>query len=202
MDLLIANHDRVYAQIGLITVDQTVTDVFEPRAAKPQDRLAQAKILVDAGIYTAARIDPIIPGVTDTPERLKALFAGLASAGIKKVAASYLFTRPSISRELESVVGTNENVRTMFREFESGTKELELHCKSKVCFFEKTNLASSKNCKDDVPNRRASRPRIRAHQRDRRRVRDNGIRVQVQEHRYRRRLHLQHRRTSHSQTRS
>jgi DNA repair photolyase len=48
------------------------------------------------GIATAARLDPILPAITDAPEALDRLFAALAQVGVTRAAAGALFLRPSI----------------------------------------------------------------------------------------------------------
>lgn len=98
---LFADHaGHVHAQIGVITVDENVARTFEPNAARPSRRLAQIETLVRAGVPTEARIDPILPAITDTPKDIDALFSALARAGIKRAIVSALFLRPAIIQSL------------------------------------------------------------------------------------------------------
>lgn len=100
-DLLCQYASRVRAQIGITTLDPNIAVCFEPYAAHPEIRIAQIGRLIAAGIETHARLDPIIPGVTDDEVTLEALFAKLARYGVKGAAASMLFLRPAIMQILQ-----------------------------------------------------------------------------------------------------
>jgi DNA repair photolyase len=96
LELLIDHADLVRAQIGLITLDEGIARVCEPHAASPRTRLWQLHSLVAGGVAAAARLDPIMPTLTDRPETLDRLFAALAQVGVKRAAAGVLFLRPGI----------------------------------------------------------------------------------------------------------
>jgi DNA repair photolyase len=98
--LLAKTPERVFVQVGLITVDPAIAKLVEPGAPAPAQRLDQMKRLIAAGIRTGARIDPILPGLTDSREALTDLFAALHDVGIPYAAVSYLFLRPGIRRSM------------------------------------------------------------------------------------------------------
>lgn len=95
--ILVERPKQVFAQIGLITYNDDIRQLFEPGAASVSDRLNQMKRLVDAGITTTARMDPIIPEVTDATEDFENITLQFAQCGIKQVSASILFLRPGIA---------------------------------------------------------------------------------------------------------
>jgi DNA repair photolyase len=96
---LLATHaPLVQGRIGLITLGPAVASAFEPGAATPEARLAQAAHLIGAGVPVEARLDPILPGVTDGEECLEPLCAALAATGVRMIAASVLFLRPAVIR--------------------------------------------------------------------------------------------------------
>jgi len=97
LELLIDHWDLVQAQIGLITLDEEIVRIFEPHAASPRTRLRQLHSLITGGVAAAARLDPILPTLTDDPEALDRHFAALAQAGVKRAAVGVLFLRPGIS---------------------------------------------------------------------------------------------------------
>jgi DNA repair photolyase len=98
---LLAAHPRlVQGRIGLVTLDAAVAAAFEPYAATPEDRLAEASELICARVPVEARLDPILPGVTDGPECLEPLCASLAHVGVRKVSASVLLLRPAVTASL------------------------------------------------------------------------------------------------------
>jgi len=97
LELLVDHADLVQAQIGLITLDEEIARVFEPHAASPRTRLWQLHSLLAGGVAAAARLDPILPALTDDAEALDRQFAALAQVGVKRAAAGALFLRPGIS---------------------------------------------------------------------------------------------------------
>jgi DNA repair photolyase len=99
-ELLCRYPSRVRAQIGITTLDAEIAASMEPGAAAPTVRLAQLARLVAAGIETHARVDPILPGMTDDSATLEALFSELARCGVRQSAVSMLFLRPTIVQNL------------------------------------------------------------------------------------------------------
>ena len=90
LELLIDHAGLVQAQIGLITLDEEVARVFEPHAASPRTRLWQLHSLLAGGVAAAARLDPILPTLTDDAEALDSQFAALAQVGVRRVAAGVI----------------------------------------------------------------------------------------------------------------
>ncbi len=95
---------RMHAQIGISTLRREFWQRFEPRTASPWQRQRTAARLVEIGVETRARLDPLIPDITDGPEDLRKLFAALREAGVRRAAASYLFTRPAFKRRVEDAI--------------------------------------------------------------------------------------------------
>ncbi len=106
--LLIDHAELVRAQIGLITLDEEISRAFEPHAASPRTRLAQMQALIAGGVPIEARLDPVLPTLTDKPVELEQHFAALAQAGVKRAAAGVLFLRPAIRRSLEKNIADRE----------------------------------------------------------------------------------------------
>ncbi len=90
----------VSAAIGLVSISEDYKDTFEPGAASMQNRLSSIGKLKSAGIEVQARIDPIIPFVTDDKKSIEKLMAALAEKGINIVSLSYLHLRPKILEQL------------------------------------------------------------------------------------------------------
>jgi len=95
-NLLAAHAQLVQGRIGLITLDPGTAAAFEPGAAIPEVRLAQAAELIGAHIPIEARLDPILPSVTDGADCLEPLCEALARSGVRKIATSVLFLRPAV----------------------------------------------------------------------------------------------------------
>lgn len=124
--LLAAHAPLVQGRIGLITLDPAVASAFEPRTATPVVRLAQTAELIGAGILLDARLDPILPGVTDGPDCLEPLCAALAGIGVRTLAASVLFLRPAVIGSLRRHVGDKPMLDRLLNSF-AGSEPMAIH---------------------------------------------------------------------------
>lgn len=117
LEIARAHRGLVFARIGLVCLDPAYQERFEPFAATPTQRLANIEGLVEAGAIPEARIDPVIPFVTDTKASFEALFAELSVRGVKQAMISYLHLRPAVEaqvkRELDGF--SSELIGGMFR---------------------------------------------------------------------------------------
>jgi DNA repair photolyase len=120
LQLLIEHRDSVRAQIGLITLDEGISRVFEPHAASPQRRLRQLEALIAGGVQAEARLDPILPGVTDSAESVDEHLASLARVGVRRIAAGVLFLRPGILYWLKSAVADRQTLGRLLHVYQGG----------------------------------------------------------------------------------
>jgi DNA repair photolyase len=81
----------------ITTDDDEIAKLIEPGAPPSSDRLKAVEALIEKGIPTSIRIDPIIPSVNDEPE---SLIGELASIGVQHVTSSTLKIRPAIWKRL------------------------------------------------------------------------------------------------------
>ncbi|MGD0655312.1 MAG: radical SAM protein [Thermoguttaceae bacterium] len=125
-NLLAAHAPLVQGRVGLITLDPEIAAAFEPRAAMPEVRLAQAAELIGAGIPVEARLDPILPGVTDGTDCFKPLCAALACIGVRRIAASVLFLRPAVIGSLRRHIEDKLMLNRMLDYF-AGSERLAIH---------------------------------------------------------------------------
>jgi DNA repair photolyase len=124
--LFAAHAPLVQGRIGLITLDPGTAAAFEPFAAPPEVRLAQAAELIRASVSVEARLDPILPGVTDGADCLEPLCAALAGVGVRKIAASVLFLRPAVTGSLRRCVTDKPMLNTILGCFAGGDR-LAIH---------------------------------------------------------------------------
>ncbi len=120
MELLRDHASNVHAGIGLTTLDERVWRVFEPHAAPPELRVAQIAALLEAGIDTQVRLDPILPGVTDDEDTLDNVLGLLARLGVRDVAMSTAFLRPPIVRTLRRHGRDKAWLEALLRHYEGG----------------------------------------------------------------------------------
>jgi DNA repair photolyase len=104
---------RVLAQVGITTLDEGLWQAFEPCTAAPAARLRNIEGLLRIGVATKARLDPLIPDLTDTDGNLSMLLAELARRGVRNIAASYLFLRPAFAPRM------SEQLRQLSRSADS-----------------------------------------------------------------------------------
>ena len=126
MKLLLGHADKVRAQIGIITLNEGIRRMFEPNTASLRMRLEQMARLTAGGIATEARLDPILPGLTDTPDALRPLFSALAKVGVERVAASTLFLRSEILVSLKRNIHSNVVLQELLS-FYRDAKRLAIH---------------------------------------------------------------------------
>ncbi len=92
--------DKVFAQIGVVSLSERYWKEYEAGTPPPESRLENIRYLKEIGIDPEIRIDPIIPFVTDTEPEMIALFQRLRGLGVRRVTLSYLHLRPAIQRQL------------------------------------------------------------------------------------------------------
>jgi len=118
VSLLLSHADKVRAQVGVITLDKDIKRMFEPNTASPGVRIEQIATLVAGGIATEARLDPVLPGLTDSKDALRQLFSALAKVGVKRAAISALFLRHSVVESLKRNIRDREVLHRLLSFYE------------------------------------------------------------------------------------
>ena len=119
LNFLLSYANKVRAQVGIITHDDNIRRMFEPNAASTDLRLAQMAKMAAGGIAVEARLAPILPGITDTPESIESLCAAISNVGVKHAAISVLFLRPAIAASLKKRIldkATLEGLLSLYTE--------------------------------------------------------------------------------------
>lgn len=93
-----------HIQIGITTLERDIQKKIEPYAATPRERIRNMEQLCAIGIVPEVKLDPLIPGVTDTAENLTALFKVLQRLGVNSTGINYLFLRPQIKKNLHKAL--------------------------------------------------------------------------------------------------
>ncbi len=96
------NH-KVRVRIGIVSLSKGYLSLFEPFAAPQEERLKNILALKKAGVDVSARLDPIIPFVTDSALALEELISVLALAGVNDIAISSLIMRPFLYQQLKGI---------------------------------------------------------------------------------------------------
>jgi DNA repair photolyase len=97
VDLLkrISERSSLTVNVTITTVRARLARMLEPRAPRPDLRLAAVRRLRDAGISAGVFAMPILPGLTDREEDLDALAKAAKDAGAQWFGANVLFLMPS-----------------------------------------------------------------------------------------------------------
>ncbi len=104
LDIARAHPGLVFVRIGVVSLDPAYQARFEPFAATPTERLANMEHLALVGIIPEARIDPVIPFVTDAKASFETLFRELAAREVRRAMISYLHLRPAIESRLKKEI--------------------------------------------------------------------------------------------------
>jgi DNA repair photolyase len=90
----IAEHNRIFVNMTVTTVDSDLARKLEPRAPRPDLRLEAVRQLNLAGVDAGVICAPVLPEITDRPRDLEALVAAASAAGAKYIFANPLFLKP------------------------------------------------------------------------------------------------------------
>jgi DNA repair photolyase len=102
-----AQRAQVVVNMSVPTLDEGLWRQTEPGTAPPKQRLRALRMLVDAGIRAGVGLAPLLPGLSDGPERLAEVVRAARDAGATHVWARVLYlppgTREHFLRELARV---------------------------------------------------------------------------------------------------
>jgi DNA repair photolyase len=85
---------KVGVTFSIPTIDPEVWRRTEPGTAPPRQRLRAVRALVDAGIDASVGMAPILPGLSDDPERMADVVRAARDAGATSVWTNVLYLRP------------------------------------------------------------------------------------------------------------
>jgi DNA repair photolyase len=94
----IARENGLQINMTITTLRAELARLLEPRAPRPDLRLAAVSAIARAGIPVAVFAMPVLPGITDGPADLEAVARAAAEAGATHFAASALFLMPSAQK--------------------------------------------------------------------------------------------------------
>ena len=96
VDLLkeIAKQNRVTVHLTVTTMNVKLARVLEPRAPRPDLRMATLRQMRDAGLRAGVLCSPLMPGITDSGSSIRAVARAAAEARACFFAAGALFLKP------------------------------------------------------------------------------------------------------------
>ena len=101
LDILkvIARKSALSVNITVTTLKPRLARLLEPRAPRPDLRLAAVKELRDVGIHVGVSASPLVPGITDGEGELESVAAAAKEAGAEWFFSGVLFLMPSSARQ-------------------------------------------------------------------------------------------------------
>jgi len=90
----IAQHNRLFVNLTITTLNVELARILEPRAPRPDLRLQALRHLIGAGVNAGVICAPVLPDITDAPRDLEAVVRATAAAGGKYIFANALFLKP------------------------------------------------------------------------------------------------------------
>src|SRR5271163_674083 len=96
IDLLraVAQNNALSIHITITTLNIELARILEPRAPRPDLRMAAVRELTQAGLTVGVSCSPVLPGITDSPADLEAVVRAAAAAGARHIFAGPLFLTP------------------------------------------------------------------------------------------------------------
>ncbi len=122
----------VQAHIGITTLSRELQKLIEPHAATPNARLNNINFLTEIGILPEIKLDPLIPGLTDSVDNLDPLLKTLGGSGIKNVGLNYLFLRPIIHKNIRNALNHTKALEKVSQAFYDNIDLKLLNSKSRV----------------------------------------------------------------------
>ena len=95
----IAERSNLGIDITITTLRAGLTRLLEPRAPRPDLRLAAVKQLREAGLAVGVSASPLIPGITDRDGDLEAVAEAAKEAGAQWFFSGVLFLMPSSAKQ-------------------------------------------------------------------------------------------------------
>ena len=89
----------VSAAFSIGTLDEAVWRSTEPGTPSPRARIEAVRALNEAGIPTGVLMAPVLPGISDAPEQLRAVVEASLEAGATHVSPIMLHLRPGVREE-------------------------------------------------------------------------------------------------------
>jgi DNA repair photolyase len=94
----VGEHNQIFVNVTVTTVDTELARKLEPRAPRPDLRLATVEKLARAGIVVGVFPNPILPLITDRERDLDRLAKAAKDAGAQYFGGGVLFLMPSAQK--------------------------------------------------------------------------------------------------------
>jgi DNA repair photolyase len=90
----IARNNSVSVHLTITTLNEALARLLEPRAPRPELRVAAVRKLTEAGVRVGVLAHPMMPLINDSEKSIDAVCAAAAANGASSFSASPLFLKP------------------------------------------------------------------------------------------------------------
>jgi DNA repair photolyase len=101
----IVRRNSLHVSLTITTMRPELARALEPRAPRPDLRLAAVRRLAEAGIATGVFIAPVLPLITDRPADIEEIARQTAEAGGRHIVANPLILAPSAQKQFFPFLG-------------------------------------------------------------------------------------------------
>jgi len=101
----LARRADVHITVSIPTIDDEVWRKTEPGTAHPRQRLRAIEKLTEAGLDVGVGMAPILPGLSDRPDRIEAVIKAARAAGAAGLWAGMLHLKDGTKEHFMSVLG-------------------------------------------------------------------------------------------------
>jgi DNA repair photolyase len=101
---ILTRMDDVEVGVSIGICDESLASVLEPRAPRPKKRFEVLRSMSENGIDAYLMAAPIIPGIADSQESLRALIRNASAAGVKRVLWDRFNSKPMASARLSAAL--------------------------------------------------------------------------------------------------
>lgn len=99
-------YNHCFCQYTMLSLDEEVRKALSPGGSTAEEQLRAIRKSKDHGLYVAVRVDPVLPGINDSPKDLSDLLEAVKTAGADHIIASVCDLNASYKDRLLSVVGS------------------------------------------------------------------------------------------------
>jgi DNA repair photolyase len=105
LESLQAHRRYVRITVSLATADTELQRLLEPHAAPVEQRFQLIAELQKREIPLEVNVEPLLPGLTDTRERVRGLLETLRDLNVAQITAGYLVLRPCVREAVRAALG-------------------------------------------------------------------------------------------------
>ncbi|HBB02635.1 MAG: radical SAM domain-containing protein [Candidatus Peregrinibacteria bacterium GW2011_GWF2_38_29] len=116
LDLMSAEGVECNVCMSIVSADDDIRKMLEPGASPVESRFAALREVSDAQVRTVLKIDPVIPGITNTADNMRRIIESAAESNVDHITAEILRLTPDLWAYMQKVLPAAEieKIRTAY----------------------------------------------------------------------------------------